>query len=50
MLVISIFSFSFVVFFSFKYFSLSGIKSGDCLGEEPDVEKRNKTMHWLSLM
>ena len=35
---------------SFKDFFLSGIKSRDCLGEESNAKKRNKTMFWLSLM
>ena len=33
----------------FKDFFLSGVKSHDCLGEESNVEKRNKTMHLLNL-
>ena len=35
--------------FFFSDFSHSGMKSRDCLGEETNIEKRNKTIHRLSL-
>ena len=40
----------FLCCFFFKEFFHSGMKSCDCLGEESNVEKRNKTVHWLSAL
>ena len=34
----------------FKEFFQSGMKSCDCLGEDSNVEKRKKTVHWLSAL